>query len=114
MVTIGQFWNIPVTATATGPIMPSLNNISAIYNITVYPPEAEARTFVADWYGRIWDLTPKPCLYAGNSQGGPVQLVDSSVIEGEYFQYEVTDGIFGSEFTYNRLEMRSCESLQAQ
>ena len=110
MVTIGQFWNIPVTA--TGPIMPSPNNVSVIYSITVDPPEAEARTFVADLIGRTWDRTPKPCLYAGNSQGGGP--VGSSVIEGKYFEYEVTDGIFGSEFIYNRLEMRSCESLQAQ
>ena len=110
LFSIGQFWNIPVTA--TGPIMPSSNDISVIYSVTVDPPEAAARTFVADLIGRTWDKTPKPCLYAGNSQGGGP--VGSSVIEGKYFEYEVTDGMFGSKFTYNRLETRTCESLQAQ
>ena len=84
-----------------------------MYRVTVDPPEAAAaRTFVADLIGCTWDKTPKPCLYAGNSQGGGP--VGSSVIESKYFEYKVTDGIFGSKFTCNRLETRTCETLQAQ
>ena len=109
MFHLGQFWNIPVTA--TGPItVPSLPNIGAIYNVTVNPPEAAARTFVAALFHRTWDRTLKPCLYAGTGQGGPITEVagEDSVIEGDYFDYAVTDGIFGSNFTYNRLEIRAC------
>lgn len=76
-------------------------------------PDTPARSFVADKFQRTWDKTLKPCLYAGNSQGGPIsEVVNSvtsdSVIEGEYFEYEVTDGIFGSNFKYNRLQIRPC------
>ena len=109
MLFIGQFWNIPVTA--TGPIViPSLTNISITYNVTVNPPEAITRAFVTALFQRTWDRTLKPCLYAGNAQGGPITEVagDDSVIEGEYFEYAVTDGIFGSNFTYNRLQLRTC------
>ena len=64
----------------------------------VDPPQSPARTFVAELYRRTWERTLKPCLYAGNSQGGLISEVagDASVIEGEYFEYEVTDGIFGT------------------
>ena len=92
--------------------MPSSNNLNVMYSVTVDPPQAAARTFVADLIGLTWDKTPKPCLYAGNSQGGGP--VGNSVIEGKYFEYEVTGGMFGSNFTYNRLETRTCETLQAQ
>ena len=76
----------------------------------VDPLQSPARTFVAELYRRTWERTLKPCLYAGNSQGGPISEVadDASVIEGEYFEYEVTDGIFGTSFTYNRLLPRPC------
>ena len=108
MFTPGQFWNIPVNA--TGPISPPPNNTDMPYRVTVDPPHTESRTFVADLYHRVWDLTIRPCLYAGNSQGGPISEIenDDSVIEGEYFNYEVSDGIFGVSFDYNRLESRPC------
>ena len=84
--------------------MPSPNNFSVLYSVTVNPPKATPRTFVAELFEITWDRVPKPCLYAGNSQGGgPVAEVDSSVIEGKYFEYKVIDGIFSSNFTYNRL-----------
>lgn len=105
---IGQFWNIPVTA--TGPITPPPDNITIAYRVTVEPRISPRRSFVADLFQRTWDRTLKPCLYAGNSQGGPISEVanDASVIEGEYFEYEVSDGIFGTSFTYNRLQARAC------
>ena len=71
---------------------------------------ATARAFIAALFQRTWDRTLKPCLYGGNAQGGPITEVagDDSVIEGEYFEYEVTDGIFGSNFMYNRIQIRTC------
>ena len=107
MFTPGQFWNIPVTAHPTA--SPNVTYYAA-YNVTVDPPEADARTFIADLYQRIWDLTLRPCLYAGNSQGGPIFEIenDHSVIEGEYSNYEVSDGMFGASFDFNRLESRPC------
>ena len=105
---IGQFWNIPVTA--TGPISPPIANITNAFRVRVEPQLSQPRSFVAELFQRTWDRTLKPCLYAGNSQGGPISEVanDASVIEGEYFEYKVADGIFGTRFTYNRLQARAC------
>ena len=107
---IGQFWNIPVTA--VGPIItPSLTHIvNVTYNVTVNPFTATSRSFIAALSHRTWERTLKPCLHAGNAQGGPISEVsgDGSVIEGDYFEYAVTDGIFGTNFAYNRLEVRTC------
>ena len=110
LLSIGQFWNVPVIA--FGPVEIANDEIDVPFVVTVTHPLGSHRSFVADLFPHTWDRAEKPCLYAGNSQGGGP--VGSSVIEGKYFEYEVTDGIFGSEFIYNRLEMRTCESLQAQ
>ena len=109
MLRIGQFWNIPVTA--IGPIIiPSLARIAVTYNVTVNPSTATSRSFAAVLSHGTWERTLKPCLYAGNAQGGPISEVagDDSVIEGDYFEYTVEDGIFGTNFAYNRLEARNC------
>lgn len=106
LFSVGQFWNIPVTATYIGKSL----SFDIPYRVTVYPPKRSPRTFVADLYHRTWDLSVKPCLYAGNSQGGQISTLDNddSVIEGTYVDYQVTDGIFGASFNYNRLESHSC------
>ena len=108
MLFIGQFWNIPVTA--TGPISSPPANITNAFRVTIEPQISPRRSFVAELFQRTWDRTLKPCLYAGNSQGGPISVVanDASVIEGEYFEYQVSDGIFGTSFNYNRLQARPC------
>ena len=105
---IGQFWNIPVTA--TGPISPPPANITNAFRVTVVPRISSPRSFVAALFKRTWDRTLKPCLYAGTSQGGPIAEVanDASVIEGDYFEYQVSDGIFGTSFKHNRLQARPC------
>ena len=78
--------------------------------MTVNPFTVTSRTFAAVLYHRTWERTLTPCFHAGNAQGGPISEVsgDGSVIEGEYFEYAVTDGIFGTNFAYNRLEVRTC------
>ena len=80
--------------------------------MTVDHPQAPARSFITDLYRSTWDNTLKPCLYAGSSQGGPLfEVVDGPndpVIEGEYSEYEVADGIFGRNFKYNRLLATAC------
>ena len=108
MLFIGQFWNIPVTV--TGPITPSPNDITNAYRVRVEPRLIPPRSFVAKLFKRTWDRTLKPCLYAGNSQGGPISEVanDASIIQGGYFEYKVADGIFGTSFTYNHLQGRPC------
>ena len=74
------------------------------------PSTATSRSFAAVLSHGTWERTLKPCLYAGNAQGGLISEVagDDSVIEGDYFEYTVEDGIFGTNFAYNRLEARTC------
>ena len=111
VISTGQFWNIPVSA--FGPVSGAPDGIAVPFVVTIGHPLAQPRSFIADLYGYTWDQTLEPCLYAGNSQGGPIFTVNDflpndSVIEGSYFEYEIKDGIFGSRFKYNRLQSRIC------
>ena len=97
----GQFWNIDVTAY---PSTNSLGEGTVPYVVNVKHPQAPLRSFLANYYSIVWDGSPKPCLYAGSSQGGSITDVEPNdpVIEGNYREYEVTS-LFGSHFKYNRL-----------
>ena len=111
LLSVGQFWNVPVIA--FGPVEIANDEIDVPFVVTVVHPLGSHRSFVADLFPHTWDRAEKPCLYAGNSQGGPISMVSTflpndPVIEGRYYEYEVTDGIFGSDFKYNHLESRSC------
>ena len=98
---IGQFWNIDVTA---HPSDTSLGEGTVPYVVNVKHPQARLRSFLADHYSHVWDGSPKPCLYAGSSQGGSISDVEPNdpVIEGNYHEYEV-NSLFDYQFKYNRL-----------
>jgi len=74
--------------------------------VNVKHPQAQLRSFLADYYNRVWDGSPRPCLYAGSAQAGPISDVEpnDSVIEGNYFEYEVSN-LFDFQFKYNRLNI---------
>ena len=69
---IGQFWNIDVTAY---PSDNSLGEGTVPYVVNVKHPQAQPQSFLADHYSYVWDGSPKLCLYAGSSQGGPISDV---------------------------------------
>ena len=100
----GQFWNIPLSITPyVGPYGDGTVDIAdRIYSVTVAYPGAPERTFIANYGKRDW-LDGRPCLYAGNSNGGPVAEVkgSGSVIEGRYSNYEV-DGLFDTDFQFSK------------
>ena len=107
----GQFWSVPVSVrNFTGA---STTNDSRItpYIVAVDYPQAPRREFVAELYHRTWDKSLRPCLYAGDGQGG--QVFDTTltpndpVIAGDYLDYEVSD-IFASDFMFNRLLPDTC------
>ena len=82
------------------------------YLIRVPYPRSQERSFVGILGDKTWEFEKRPCLYVGNSQGGPIDEVDKdgpndSVIEGEYTQYEVA-GLFSTLFTYGRFNESSC------
>ena len=79
--------------------------------VTIKKVSGEQRRFFAYLYGRTWDRKQKPCLYAGNSQGGRTMEVPSlsgSVIEGRYKHYSV-DGLFDPKFEYSQFHSQ-CQS----
>ena len=72
------------------------------YSVTILYPDAPTRTFIADYGKKDW-LDNRPCLYAGNQNGGPIAEVpgSGSVIEGKYTDYEV-GGLFGTDFKFSK------------
>ena len=93
---MGQFGNNDITAYSSDN---SLAEGTVPYLVNVKHPRAQPRSFLADHYSHVWDGSPKSCLYAGSSQGGPIS---DSVIEGNYLEYEVSS-LFDYQFKYNRL-----------
>lgn len=110
----GQFWNIPITFTPyEGEINSEYESMrNTIHIVTVDPPEGDSRRFPADLDNQVWDLRRFPCLYCGNSQGGPWGLLedpDDSVIQGSYSDYRV-GGLFEPEFKYTKFEEERCST----
>lgn len=80
------------------------------YVVTVDHPDDPARQFVAELFQRTWDKSMKPCLYAGDGQGGSILdpvTPNDPVIAGTFRDYKVSD-IFSSDFIYNKLQRRNC------
>ena len=73
-----------------------------LYSVTVSYPSAPERTFVAEYDERDW-FDNRPCLYAGNSNGGSIREVCSSdsVIEGTASSYVVED-LFNTDFEFSK------------
>lgn len=80
------------------------------YVVRVDHADDPPREFVAELFQRTWDKSSKPCLYAGDGQGGrilgPVTPNDP-VIAGTYRDYRVSS-LFDNNFIYNKLEQRNC------
>ena len=83
----------------------SLIDGNQLFNVTVNPVDSPPRSFLGDQFERTWDNTEKPCIYAGNSQGGPSgeESLPGSVIEGVYTDY-VTDSLFDTDFEFDRIK----------
>jgi len=57
-----------------------------------------------------WEFEKHPCIYVGNSQGGPVSEVDTpncSVLEGEYKDYKVAS-MFATDITHSHFKLELC------
>ena len=117
-ITIGQFWNVPITAE-------NLNDTSFIpeeyrenynpdnlYIVTVNPPDSDMRTFIGENFLRTWDSSAEECVYAGNSQGGPsgefFSQYKDPVIEGNYLQYKVSSR-YATSFPYSQFRGELCQ-----
>ena len=74
------------------------------------PTLTNERSFVGIKGGVTWEFEKRPCLYVGNSQGGPIDEVvgpNDSVIEVEYTDYKVMD-MFSTSYKYNKFEEGKC------
>ena len=106
----GQFWNIPV-AVSSYQLPSSANarqrqafNQHIPYVVTIAYPGVHTRSFTAYLYRRTWDKTASPCLYGGNSQGGPWSELpgpNDPLIEGSYKDY-ITQSLFDVNYGFSR------------
>ena len=71
------------------------------------PSDKNYRRIPANREPRTWDQTESPCYYVGNSQGGPLQLSDETVIEGGITDYE-TASLFSASFAYAKFDELIC------
>ncbi len=76
-----------------------------MFNVTVKPPDSAPRSFYGDLYSRTWDKSKVPCLYVGNSKGGPggEKAFPGSVIEGHYKDY-IMESPFDTSYKYSKIE----------
>ena len=105
----GQFWNIPLK------IEPYVGQygerrvdiMDRFYSVTVSYPNTPERTFIAEYDERDW-FDNRPCLYAGNGDGGHTSEVPGldSVIEGTASSYVVQD-LFSTDFEFSKYN-RDC------
>ena len=86
-------------------------NRSDDYLIRLSDPNSNnERSFVGIKADITWEFEKRPCLYVGNSQGGPIDEVESpneSVIEGDYTEYEV-GSLFATAFRYGQFNETEC------
>ena len=103
----GQFWNVETNVTKyTKPLRDGIveNNT---YLVELMPENKPNRRFIGFLEERTWNLEKSPCIYAGNSQGGPIYEVadgepNDSVIEGAIEDYSTKN------FTYDHFDKRRC------
>ena len=107
---LGQFWNVPVSVTEFDGDFGGTNR-SDDYLIRLSDPNSNnERSFVGIKADITWEFEKRPCLYVGNSQGGPIVEVESpneSVIEGDYTEYEV-GSLFATAFRYGQFNETEC------
>ena len=69
------------------------------YLVELMPKNKPKRSFVGFLYDRTWNFEEFPCIYAGNSQGGPIYEVadgepNDSLIEGTIEDYSITNFVY--------------------
>ena len=106
-ITVAQFWNIPVTISPYNGTYAGIP-VSAedgIYKVKVEYPLSEPRIFIAEWSHLRWDNKRKPCLYGGDSMGGPIFEAPGydSVIEGKATDY-IVDDLFSTDFRFEQYD----------
>lgn len=91
---------------------PTYLDVEQLYAVTVTPPSADSRTFVAEYGDQTWDASRKDCIYAGNIQGGKLREISDDdfndpVIEGQYLDYRV-DGLYEHLFSFYQFDPEMC------
>ena len=103
----GQFWNVETNVTKyTKPLREDVD-LENPYLVELMPKNKPKRSFVGFLEESTWNFEKTPCIYAGNSQGGPIyEVVDGepndSVIEGTIEDYSTAN------FVYDHFDNRRC------
>lgn len=61
------------------------------------------RSFIGILYPLTWDHTNEGCIYVGNSQAGPAEEFDGSVIEGSYTNY-ILRSLFATDYEFAKIQ----------
>ena len=104
--TAGQFWNIPVDVKRYSGLYDgkTIGESAGVYEVTFSPPNKPDRSVLAEFGADTWDDRDTPCLFAGDSYGGPIWEAPpqyGSVIEGRPQSYEVAS-LFDHEFDFTQ------------
>ena len=69
------------------------------------------RSYTGLLYDLTWSFEKTPCLYVGNSQGGPIYEIEDPndpIIEGRYSEYIVPDLFSEDDFQYGLFDEDNC------
>ena len=108
----GQFWNVPMSIGPFGGVDRYGKPVPERYTINITSSvTGETRSYTGRMYDLTWSFENGPCLYAGNSNGGPIYTVEDpndSVIEGKYLRYLVPDLFSEEGFGYGLFREELC------
>ena len=89
------------------------NPVSQHYMINITSTFSnKMRSYIGRLYELTWSFKKSPCLYVGNSQGGPIYEVEDPndpIIEGDYNKYIVDDLFSEDNFAYGMFDENNCQ-----
>ena len=103
----GQFWNVETNVTKYTKPLRDGNVTGNTYLVELMPKNKPIRSFIGLLHEQTWNFEDFPCIYAGDSQGGPIHEAadgepNDSVIEGTIEDYSTAN------FVYDHFDKRRC------
>ena len=114
----GQFWNRPIRVVpfsgvmTDGSVAPDNTYEVRITSRRSNGAEQVLRSLTGLLEDLLWEGGEGPCLYAGNSQGGPIYEVENPndpVIEGVYKDYRVQGLFEESQYVFAQFDETKCD-----
>ena len=105
---IGQFWNVEANVTKYDTPLRDGTVSSNAYRVDLKPSNRPTQSFIGFLEQVTWDFADQQCIFAGNSQGGPIYEAadgepNDSLLQGSYTDYK-TDSAFDYTFPYGQFD----------